>query len=95
MADYIVVLKDSEEETAEAGRHAFYQQGVARNAAFRELLCQFLRDQGMADQVSEIREPTVFPLIALRCTPEVAKLIKGLPGVDEVVRDFDGMSTLA
>jgi hypothetical protein len=91
-ADYLIVLKDSEGEEAEESRHAFYQSGVARNAAFQERLRRYLREKKVADQVAVIGEPTVFPLIALRSTPKVAKLISELPEVEEVVRDVDSIS---
>lgn len=96
MADYIVILKEDDEgDEMKEGRHAFYQAGVARNSHFQNRLRSFLEQRGLADQVAFIGEPTVFPLVALRCMPEVADLIGTLPEVQEVVRDADSLTTLA
>jgi hypothetical protein len=92
MADYLIVLKDSEEGEGEGSRSAFYHSGVARNAAFQERLRKYLRAKGVADQVAVFGEPTVFPLVALHSTPEVAKLVRELPDVEDVVRDVEGIS---
>jgi hypothetical protein len=90
LTDYLILLKD--EDSDEGGGDAFYQAGLARNAAFQERLRDFLQRKEVADQVATVWPPTVFPVVAIRATPQVAKLLKELPEVEDVVRDTDGIS---
>jgi hypothetical protein len=76
------------------GRSGVIEAGAARTAEFQHKLREFLKGQGVADQVSRIGEPSVFPMVALTSTPEVASLIQTLPEVEAVVPDRDEMHLL-
>jgi hypothetical protein len=96
LADYMILLKEDEDTSTEsAGRHAFYQSGKERSAAFQHQLRGFLKSRGLDDQVAAIGPPTVFPIMAIRCTPAVAKQLKEAPGVEDVVRDTGNISLAA
>jgi hypothetical protein len=94
MADYVVLLREQVEPPS-GSRHAIYESGKARTAAFQDRLRDFLKRHGVADQVAAIGEPTFFPIVALRATSKVVELVRTLPEVEEVVRDNPKISTLA
>lgn len=92
MENYIVALKEDERASEEfRGRGDLYQSGVARTAAFRHRLKEWLHQEHLESEVAGIGEPTVFPLVSLITTPEVAAIIEELPEVDYVVPDSDDL----
>src|SRR5262249_30674401 len=93
MSNYVVLLKEDEDQPAQQGRRAVYETGLGRSAAFQEKLRDFLRRHGAADEVAAVCPTSVFPVDALRSTPRVAELVKSLPEVEDVVPDSDGIST--
>lgn len=87
-ANYLVLLKESDEdEDASRGRREFYEAGLARSARFWKKLKSWLEEQGIDEGQCTVGEPTVFPMLAITCTPDLVARLQSLPEVDDVVRD--------
>jgi hypothetical protein len=93
--DYLVLLEEDEDvdsghakdEPAVQSRGDLYSSGVARTRDFQFALRRWLDEQGLAEQVVSMGEPTVFPIVSITATPAAAKLIERFPGVAGVLRD--------
>jgi hypothetical protein len=78
------------DDTTIEGRQQFITDNEYLNKEFQRKLATWLDGQDLSDQVEDFDEPLMFPIISLRCTMEVANIIKQFPGV-EFVRP-DGIS---
>jgi len=96
MANYIVSLQEEDEgPQVPMKRSTLYEAGIARTARFQRRLQTWLEEQGLDAQVAYMGEPTVFPMVMLACTPEVAATIATLPGVESVIRDTEDLRVLS
>jgi hypothetical protein len=109
MRNYIVLLKE-DDAPAGHGTHAsskagrmqeppekrsrVLEAGTVRTAEFQRKLRELLKEHGVADEVSRITKPSVFPIVGLTSTPKVASLIQTLPEVEAVVPDRDDIKLL-
>ncbi|WP_186440474.1 CHAT domain-containing protein [Planktothrix tepida] len=88
MFNWVVMLTDTQEDLPETmGRRALYQAGKERTTEFQRGLENWLRKKGAMSEVKAIAPPTTFPVIMLKCTHKVARLIESYPGVDFVLPD--------
>lgn len=85
--NYLILLTD-ELKCGLEGRGAVYDAGVARSAAFVAALTQRLKDKGLEKDWKLISAGTL-PVVAVACTDAVASLIRSMPEVDSVAKDFD------
>jgi hypothetical protein len=87
MGNYVVNLKPEKSPEATSGRGAIYERNAARAARFLDALRRLVDERGLSSQVAGTGEPMGFPIVTLTCTPEVARLIEGMPEVDSVYLD--------
>jgi hypothetical protein len=101
MFDWLVLLQEvpqsdlADHAASHEERQATYQAGISRTAAFQHQLQDWLAQQGVLAQVEAIGEPTAFPVVALRCTPTVAKMIESRAEVKSVLRDRASMALIS
>jgi len=86
--DYLVTLRQLRDDSnVDRGRRQVYQSGVAQTAEFLGQLHHWLKENDLCGEVSALGEPLGFPMVAITCTPRVAKLIESMPEVQSVFRD--------
>jgi hypothetical protein len=82
---FAITLKRS--PTSELAQHNWvdkYDILLKKVKCQREKLITWLSKQGLRDEVSEIGEPTVFNILPIVCTQNVAKQLSQAPGVVSV-----------
>lgn len=92
IADYVIVLKEDDEESENADRRVYLQSGLAKSVAFLRSLRSSLRKRGFDDRTVVFGEPTSFGILAVRCTPEIARIIADMPEVEGISRDLGGIA---
>jgi hypothetical protein len=87
MHEYVISLKSSEEPEQKQSRSQLYEAGRVRTLEITRRLREWIAERGLSEQVESIGEPTAFPIIAIRCTPEVAAALQQFPDAEAVVPD--------
>lgn len=90
MQVFLVKFKGREAK-AIPNRGSAYAARMASSKAFESRLEDWLAQNHLSNQVAAIGKPTVFPVIQIFCTPEVAHQIATLEDVDSVTVDTPSM----
>lgn len=87
MGDYLITLKEPTAPARRATRSDIFGQNLSLTSSFRRDLESWLDEHQLTREVAGIGEPNGFPVLALTCTPLVAKAIAEFPGVEWIVPD--------
>lgn len=87
--NFIILLRELPDDPPTRDRASVVRANAQRAARFLESLGTWLEREHLAPQVSALGEPMAVPMLAITCTPEVARRIDELPDVEGVLRDTD------
>ena len=82
----VMVNRPSSKELAGIDRAEKYKLLKANSVKRKDEIKTWIKAQGLEDAVFKIEEPTVFNLLFITCTPEVAKQLEDADGVVSVSR---------
>jgi hypothetical protein len=77
------------EQLASFNRKQKYTRLRSYASGLREKLVEWIEQEGLAEQVAQVGEPTVFNALFVTCTPGVAERLVQAPGVVRVAPTGD------
>lgn len=71
-------------------KRRFLEESTDSNATFQDEMHQWIVKKGYQSHVEEFGEPLAVPFMSIRCTEELADILKTHPRVELVQRDGIG-----